>query len=41
MKNKTDKRISEHFKKLGKKSWEARKAKILATLDKKEEVNVK
>ncbi len=34
--NMTDKKISAHFRKMGKASWEARKAKILGVkLDKK------
>ena len=33
-KKKVEKEISDHFKKLGQKSWEARKAKLL---DKKDE----
>jgi hypothetical protein len=40
MKKQTDEKISEHFSKLGKKSWEARKAKILGVkIDKQKKVS--
>jgi hypothetical protein len=36
--NKIDEKIHEHFSNLGKKSWDSRKAKLLAKLDKDSKV---